>query len=213
MDRAWWATLHGVSKNWTWLSTLLTPGLALFNYQFCFLEPEKLWAHREQMRLRKVMTDRMYLLRDTEESQITPKFLLGWLDRHWLHITRFWEQKNQICEKDEFRFWQVEFEGPWSVQVGFSGGASGKESACKCRQTCGSSPCAGKMLWRRAWQPTPVSLPGESHGQRSLEVAIQLERWVWSSEKMFGLEIKIEMISPSLVNEVWEKITSARMLM
>ena len=24
------------------------------------------------------------------------------------------------------------------------------------------------MLWRRAWQPTPVFLPGESHGQRSL---------------------------------------------
>ena len=22
--------------------------------------------------------------------------------------------------------------------------------------------------WRRKWQPTPVSLPGESHGQRSL---------------------------------------------
>ena len=27
----------------------------------------------------------------------------------------------------------------------------------------------GKILWRRAWQPTPVFLPGESHGQRSLE--------------------------------------------
>ena len=26
----------------------------------------------------------------------------------------------------------------------------------------------GKMPWRRAWQPTPVFLPGESHGQRSL---------------------------------------------
>ena len=25
----------------------------------------------------------------------------------------------------------------------------------------------GKIPWRRAWQPTPVSLPGESHGQRS----------------------------------------------
>ena len=24
------------------------------------------------------------------------------------------------------------------------------------------------ILWRRAWQPTPVFLPGESHGQRSL---------------------------------------------
>ena len=25
-----------------------------------------------------------------------------------------------------------------------------------------------KMPWRRAWQPIPVFLPGESHGQRSL---------------------------------------------
>jgi len=25
-----------------------------------------------------------------------------------------------------------------------------------------------KKPWRRAWQPTPVFLPGESHGQRSL---------------------------------------------
>ena len=24
-------------------------------------------------------------------------------------------------------------------------------------------------LWRRKWQPTPVFLPGEPHGQRSLE--------------------------------------------
>ena len=26
----------------------------------------------------------------------------------------------------------------------------------------------GKIPWRREWQPTPVFLPGESHGQRSL---------------------------------------------
>jgi len=26
----------------------------------------------------------------------------------------------------------------------------------------------GKIPWRRAWQPTPVCLPGESHGQRNL---------------------------------------------
>ena len=25
-----------------------------------------------------------------------------------------------------------------------------------------------KIPWRRAWQPTPVFLPGDSHGQRSL---------------------------------------------
>ena len=27
----------------------------------------------------------------------------------------------------------------------------------------------GMIPWRRAWQPTPVFLPRESHGQRSLE--------------------------------------------
>ena len=27
---------------------------------------------------------------------------------------------------------------------------------------------AGKIPWRRKWQPTPVFLHGESHGQRSL---------------------------------------------
>ena len=27
----------------------------------------------------------------------------------------------------------------------------------------------GKIPWRRKWQPTPVLLPEESHGQRSLE--------------------------------------------
>ena len=32
----------------------------------------------------------------------------------------------------------------------------------------GSEPWVGKIPWRRAWQPTPVFLPGESHGQRSL---------------------------------------------
>ena len=31
-----------------------------------------------------------------------------------------------------------------------------------------SIPGSGRFPWRRAWQPTPVFLPGESHGQRSL---------------------------------------------
>ena len=32
----------------------------------------------------------------------------------------------------------------------------------------GSIPGLGSFLWRRKWQPTPVFLPGESHGQRNL---------------------------------------------
>ena len=32
----------------------------------------------------------------------------------------------------------------------------------------GFNPWVGKIPWSGAWQPTPVFLPGESHGQRSL---------------------------------------------
>ena len=45
-----------------------------------------------------------------------------------------------------------------------------KESACQCRscRRSGFDPWVGKIPWRRAWQPTPVFLPGEALGQRSL---------------------------------------------
>ena len=50
-----------------------------------------------------------------------------------------------------------------------SSGAGGKESACQCtkHETCGFDSWIQKNPWRRAWQPTPVFLPGESHGQRN----------------------------------------------
>ena len=46
----------------------------------------------------------------------------------------------------------------------------GKESACQCRRPrrCRLNPWVRKIPWRRKWPPTPVSLPGKSHGQRSL---------------------------------------------
>ena len=33
----------------------------------------------------------------------------------------------------------------------------------------GFNPWLGQIPWRRKWQPTPVFLPGKSHGWRSLE--------------------------------------------
>ena len=44
---------------------------------------------------------------------------------------------------------------------------SAKEFACNARVTWFDS-WVGKIPWRRKWQPTPVFLPGESQGQRSL---------------------------------------------
>ena len=50
------------------------------------------------------------------------------------------------------------------------GRTSGKEPACQCRRckTREFDPWVRKILWRRKWQRTPVFLPGESPGQRSL---------------------------------------------
>ena len=41
-----------------------------------------------------------------------------------------------------------------------------RESSCNAGP--GFDPRVGKTPWRRAWQPTPVFLPGKSHRQRSL---------------------------------------------
>ena len=56
---------------------------------------------------------------------------------------------------------------------GFPGGTGGKKkknppaNAEHTRDT-GSIPRLGGSTWSRKWEPTPVVLPGESHGQRSL---------------------------------------------
>ena len=54
--------------------------------------------------------------------------------------------------------------------MGFPGDARGKEPACQFRRCKREefSPWVGKIPWSREWQLTPVFLPGESHGQRSL---------------------------------------------
>ena len=35
-------------------------------------------------------------------------------------------------------------------------------------RSCRSHPWVGNIPWGKEWQPIPVLLPGESHGQRSL---------------------------------------------
>ena len=54
--------------------------------------------------------------------------------------------------------------------LGFPGGTSGKEPACRCRvlKRHEFNPWVGRIPSRSAWQPTPASLPGKFHGQRSL---------------------------------------------
>ena len=64
----------------------------------------------------------------------------------------------------------------FDASLGFPGSVSGKKKKKEKKMPAkagdmrdvGSIPGFGRFPWRRAWQPTPVFLLGESHGQRSL---------------------------------------------
>ena len=51
--------------------------------------------------------------------------------------------------------------------LGYSGGSVVKNLPAKAGDP-GFDPWVGKVPWRRKWQPTPVFLPGNPHGQRRL---------------------------------------------
>ena len=54
--------------------------------------------------------------------------------------------------------------------IGFPGGSVVKNLLqCRSHGRCRFDPWKiGKVPWRRTWQPTPLILPRESHGQRNL---------------------------------------------
>ena len=68
-----------------------------------------------------------------------------------------------------FHLFQVPTEGFLNGTGTFSlmpGGSADKEICLQCRRL-GFNPWVGKIPRRREWQPTPIFLPGESHGQRA----------------------------------------------
>ena len=86
-------------------------------------------------------------------------------DSYWAktsHVDNIW-----LRGEWPIKFW---FRHNMEYYMGFPGGASGKEPACQCKRhkRLRFAPWVGKIPWKRAWQPSPVSLSGESHEQRSL---------------------------------------------
>ena len=61
--------------------------------------------------------------------------------------------------------------------MGFPGGSVVKNPPANA-DVCQFDPWVGKIPWRRRWQPTPVFLPGESHGQRTWQPTVH---WVTKS--------------------------------
>ena len=81
----------------------------------------------------------------------------------------------------------------------FPGGPSDKELPCQCRR-CSFDPWVRNIPWRREWQPTPVSLPGESHGEWSLVADSPWVHKEWTTTEWLK-------IGTCLVNEFWAELT------
>ena len=77
----------------------------------------------------------------------------------WTYTAVAISQNHKIIFKSEFN--DFAFGSQNNVPPGASGGSDSKESACECRRPR-FDPWAGKIPWRRKWQPTPVFLPWES---------------------------------------------------
>ena len=100
------------------------------------------------------------LLTNNKYFQFSPAFSLDshtskwypWTLYNWVHDVIFYTSNffcSMLCRWD------------------FLGGSDGKASAYNVGDP-GSIPGSGKISWRRKWQPTPVFLPGKSHGWKSL---------------------------------------------
>ena len=59
-------------------------------------------------------------------------------------------------------------EGVEKRELSYSVVAQRVKSLCLQCGRPGFDPWVGKIPWRRAWQPSPVLLPGKSHGWRRL---------------------------------------------
>ena len=109
---------------------------------------------------------------------------MGWVvsqARQWEDYPTILEEGVEICSNwATTRFWSF-YGQPWNCPGAYGyhlayanvvqwvpSGASGKELSCQGRKSkrLEFDPWVEKIPWKRTWQPTPVFLHEESHGQR-----------------------------------------------
>ena len=119
-----------------------------------------------------------------ETPILWPPHVKSWLTGKDPDAGRDWGQEEKGTTEDEMAGWHHQLNGrefEWTLGVGDGQGGLAccdswghKESDTterlnwtECKR-CKFDPWVRKIPWRRKWQPTPVFLPGKSHGQRSL---------------------------------------------
>ena len=88
-------------------------------------------------------------------------------------------------------------------------------SVClQCRRL-GFDSWVGKIPWRRKWQPTPVFLPGESHGRRSLVgYSPQGRKELGTTERLHLLTYLLTYVSvtPNFLFPAWKSSQNSRFI-
>ena len=140
---AWWAAVYGVTQSWTrpkWLSS------SILCMVYCELE----WCLPLAVTHTHIRT-----------SRNTFNFLGLW--RAISTSFSSLKLKHDLSSKKLNKYTIMQNMGlPGGTVVKnppANAGVSGEPS---------SIPGLGRIPWRRKWQPTPVYLPGKSHGRRSL---------------------------------------------
>ena len=87
-----------------------------------------------------------------------------WLDSIRLTVSSLWKWPGLVNA-----VYMSSFKNYFHLLTGsiFPGGSDGKSICLQCRRPR-FDPWVRKIPWRRQWQPTPVLLPGKSHGWRSV---------------------------------------------
>ena len=90
-------------------------------------------------------------------------------------------------------------------------GSDGKESVCNAGDPS-FDPWVCNVPWRREWQRTPVFLPGEFHGQRSLGSQIVGHDWVtngFQEELQLWQWVKESIIFCNVLIKFWKRVIVA----
>ena len=137
---------------------------------------------------------------------ITWVWFLRCLHKH--SFTEFWPQTGKV-DATVFPVWVIKKRPLKGVNQATLVDHS-KEPACNAGDL--GSPWVGKIRWRRECQSTPVFLPGESHGQRSLagynwwgHKELDMTEWLTFSLFKLWLNRKLNpgFLAPNAMVSVW----------
>ena len=190
LENAMGCIVHEVAKSWTWLSDFHFHCntwfhlIFLFTHDFFFITRSVLQVYN--MPVLDLSLSKPCALLTGTDLIFTITQGHDWSDFACMHALEkemaahssvlenprdrgaWWTAVYGVTQSQTWLKWLSSSSSSSSITLGH---ASGKELTCQCTRSkrCRFNSWVRKIAWRKAWQqPTPVFLPGEFHGQRSL---------------------------------------------